>query len=315
MSIQKVKSFIKQFLVKALIKENVWYKQRFLYCDKFWNRFHFNLQVVNLGSNTGLYGFRYDKLQVNAANWALSPQSFNQDLAILKTYYSYVGPKGTILVPLCPYSSCLKNYTDTKLMKYYTILHPGVIDDFDIVKQQEAYKIKDYPYVYYRKHMLIGLLLTLKKKFSGYKEPLSYDYCPLTSEQIEANAQMFIDGWMRQFKIDNMSAQRPPHIEEGRKVRVSTLKEMWTFCLERNLKMYVVLPPVTKSLSNKFSKEFRENYIYSFLREAEIPSENFLDYLDDSNLQRDEYFYNSLFLNKKGGEIFTERVLKDIKLI
>jgi hypothetical protein len=147
------------------------------------------------------------------------------------------------------------------MMKYYTILHPGVMENFDAEKQKEAYKLKNHPYSYSLKNMLRGLLLTLKQKFRGYKEPLSYDYCPMTSEQIEADAQMFIDGWMRQFKIEDMNAQRPLHIEEGRKVRVATLKEMWTFCQERDLRMFVVLPPVTQKLSNKFSRIFRELWL------------------------------------------------------
>lgn len=300
---------------KLLIDKNLWYKRQFPYCKKFWNRFPFNLQVVNLGSNTGLFGFRYDGLPIKAANWALSPQSFNQDLAILKTYYSYIGPRGTILVPLGPYSSCLKNYTDTEWMKYFTILHPGVTPNFSIEKQQYAYQLKNHPFKYARKQMIKGLILTIIKSLLGYKEPLSYTTCPFSKAQIEANAQSFINGWMKQFNVVDMDAPRPEHINEGRKKRVATLMEMWQFCRDRDLKMYVVLPPVTKALSKKFSPTFRENYIYSFLQEAGIPNDHFLNYLDDENLQKDEYFYNSLFLNKRGGESFTKQVLKDLQLI
>ena len=298
-----------------LIYDNVYYRSRFGYSEKFWNKFSFNLDVVNLGSNTGLFGFRYEGIPLKCANWALSPQSLNQDLAILKTYCSFIGPRGTIIVPLGPYSSCLKSYTDTELEKYYTILHPGVIENFSVEKQKRIYQLKDHPFAVAKKQMIKGVLRTLKQVMMRYKEPLEYDSCPMSDVQLENNANSFIEGWKKQFRINDMDAALPSHIIDGRQQRVETLKEIKKFCEDRGFNMYVVLPPVTKALSNMFSPTFRENYIYSFLREAGIPDSMFLNYLDDSELQRNEYFYNSLFLNKTGGKLFTQKVLKDMKML
>lgn len=306
---------MKHFLYKIFTENNPYYRSIFGYSDKFWNHFPFGLQVVNLGSNTGLYGFRYDGLGVKAANWAMSPQSFNQDLAILKTYYSFIGPRGTVIVPLCPYSSCLKSYTDTEWLKYYTILHPGVIENFSKVRQEEAYRLKEHPLKYARKQMLIGFVQKVKNKRKGTKTLLELDYQPLSETEIERDAQSFIDGWKKQFKIDDMDAPLPQHIQEGRKIRVETLKEIMSFCVERNLNYYIVLPPVTQSLSSKFSTVFRNNYIYSFLDEAGVPQNRFLDYLEDSRFTDDSLFVNCMFLNKKGATQFTKQVLSDIGIL
>ena len=306
---------IKTHIVSLIVKNNPYYRSIFGYSDKFWNKFPFGLQVVNLGSNTGLYGFRYDGLDIKTANWAMSPQSFNQDLAILKTYYSFLAPKATVVVPLGPFSSCLKHYTDIEQLKYYTILHPGVIENFSKEQQDKAYRLKERPLTYARKQMLHGFVQKVKNQVRGVKSLLELDYQPLSETGVEQNALSFIDGWKKQFKIEDMDTPLQPHIIEGRKKRVETLKEMFQFCEERGLRMVVVLPPVTKALSSKFSKVFRENYIYSFLREAEIPQNFFYDYLDDEELSRSELYVNCMFLNKRGAMLFTKKILKDLQII
>lgn len=313
--IERIKNKISSIVRQTLINNNEWYQSQFRYCDKFWKRFPFNLEVVNLGSNTGLFGFRYEKTALRAVNWALSPQSFNQDLAILKTYESYIGPRGTILVPLGPYSSCFKSYTDTEWIKYFTILHPGVNERYSLEKQEAAYRLKDHPFSVAPKEMIKGFLMSVNHRIKRTKAPLDYDYCPMTDQQLESDAMRFINGWKKQFRIDDMDAPLPTHIKEGRKRRVETLREMISFCKEREFRMYVVLPPVTRQLSTKFSNTFRENYMYSFLREVGLPEDHFLNYFEDKELQQPALFYNSLFLNKKGGELFTKKVLTQIGLL
>ena len=262
-----------------------------------------------------MYGFRYDGLGVKAANWAMSPQSFNQDLAILKTYYSFLGPRGSVIVSLGPYSSCLKSYTDTEWLKYYTILHPGVMENFSLEQQEKAYHLKDHPFVYARKEMIHGFISYLKQKAKGQKELLTLDYQPMSHAEVEQNAQMFIEGWKRQFHIEDMDAPLPAHIKEGRKQRVETLKEMHRFCQDRELRMFVVLPPVTKALSSKFSPTFRENYIYSFLRESGIDNDFFFNYFDDEELSKEELYVNSMFMNRQGAKLFTKQILLSLNIL
>lgn len=313
--INKQISELKKTVKKELLYNNPYYLSYFKHCEKFWNGFPSNLDVVNLGSNTALFGFRYEGLPVNAANWALSPQSLNQDLAILKTYYGHIRPRGTIIVPLGPYSSCYKNYTDTEWLKYFTIIDPTVNERFSEEKQMAANMLKNKPYTVARKQMLYGILQYLKNSLHSKTSPFDYTSCPMSDEQIEKNAQLFIECWKKQFKIEDMNSDRPEHINRGRELRISTLKEIIKFCKDRELRMFVVLPPITKALSNYFSSAFKENYIYSFLRDTGLSDNLFLNYLDDSRFQKNELFFNSLFLNKTGGRLFTNQVMKDINIL
>ena len=310
--ISKIKNKIKRIVLKLLVENNQYYNQIFKDCRKFWTFQKFNLDIVNLGSNSALYGFDYSHTSLKGANWAMGPQSLNQDLAILKTYYSFIGPRGTVLVPLCPYSSCLKNYKDTEVLKYYTILHPGVIENFSIEKQKEAYQLKQNPYKYAKKQMFKGLLKSIKRKISFHKLQENLSYQPLNDVQLKSDAINFIEGWKKQFNIADMNAPIPKHIQDGRKIRISTLKEIIQFCEDRNLNYYLVIPPVTQYLSSYFTETFKQNYIYSFLEEANVKKERVLDYLSDEEFQNKELYFNSFFLNRQGRSLFTQRILRDI---
>lgn len=303
---------IDKFLSRLFVENNQYYNQIFKDCSKFWNFHEFNLDIVNLGSNTALYGFDYSCTSLKGANWAMGPQSLNQDLAILKTYYSFIRPRGTVLVPLGPYSSCFKIYKDTEVLKYYTILHPGVIEDFSLEKQKEAYQLKQNPYKYAKKQMFKGLLKGIKRQILSSKLPENLSSQPLNDVQLKSDAKKFIEGWKKQFNIADMNAPIPNHIKEGRKTRIATLKEIIQFCEDRELNYYLVIPPVPHFLSCYFTETFKHNYIYSFLEEANVKTERILDYLSDKEFQNKELYFNSFFLNKRGRKLFTQRILRDI---
>jgi hypothetical protein len=313
--IRKVTSKAKRIIHEAIVDDNAYYKTLFKDCPKFWNHKQFNLQVVNTGSNSALYGFDYEDTGVLGANWAMGPQSLHQDLAILKTYFSFVRPRGTILVPLCPYSSCLKNYKDTEELKYYTVVHPGAMWKNDENEVKHAFFLKNHPYRAARHEMISGLYRSLKQALQSHKRPETLDYQPMNHLQLKQNAQRFIDSWKRQFKIDDMNAPCPPHILKGSVQRVDTLRELLQFCRDRELEYYVVLPPVTSYLSCYFSKEFMEHYVFSFLEACGLEPDRMLNYLTDADLQDESLYFNSYFLNAKGRKVFTRRVLKDVGLL
>lgn len=305
---------LSSLLRAVLISKNPWYQYKYQDCFKFWHRFPFNLEVVNLGSNSAFYGFDYSDLPIKAANWAVRPQSFPQDLAILKTYCSYLRPRAIIFIALCPYSSCYKNYKDIELEKYYTILHPGVIENFSMEKCEAVFRIKNNPYRYALKQMLLmGSRMFVGRLLRHYIPAEMLDKQPMNEMQLEADSKRWIDGWKKQFNITDMDASLPDHIVEGRKKRIALLKEMIAFCKERDFQPVMVLPPVTDYLSSQFSETFRKNYIYSFLEEAGASDIPFLDYLDDKRFKDTSLYFNSFFLNRTGARLFTKTVLEEVK--
>lgn len=73
-----------------LVQSSDFYKSIWGGANKFWHIRNFNLDVVNLGSNSGVYAFEYSDLDLLGMNWALGPQSLVHDFNILKNYFSYL---------------------------------------------------------------------------------------------------------------------------------------------------------------------------------------------------------------------------------
>ena len=93
----------------------------------------------------------------------------------------------------------------------------------------------------------------------------------------------------------------------------SLLEEMINYSLSNELKPVIVIPPCSKELNDFFSEEFLNEILYSNVEKANKNLIPVLDYLKDPEFQ-DYYLYvNSDFLNVNGRELFTKRVVADLK--
>lgn len=304
----KVKSFINRLTNKILMSTD-WYKEGFWKgTTKFWNIRSCDYEIVNLGSNSGKYSFCYDDIPIKGMNWAIGPQSLVHDFNLLKNYFSYLKEGGIVLIPLSPFSCLHSPYSKQSNFKYYPIFHPATIIDFDDAERTKAYKIKANPFkempVYCIKSTFKELLLKIYKRIK--RKPII---------DFEKNARNWISLWKNQFEIMNLDAPMLKHHKAERTDRSKTLYEIINFCRERNLRPYIVLPPLHPALSSCLSSEFKKEYIYDFIEEATDDSSLLLDYLNDETMGKDEYFLNSYFMNKQGAKLFTNKVLKDLNLI
>lgn len=289
-----------------VIRHTKWYEQYWDGVQKFWYLNHFNLDVVNLGSNSGKYAFNYEGLDVAGMNWAIGPQSLVHDFNILKNYFSYLKSGATVIISLCPFSSLVSKYTKTTNLKYYTFLHPATILNFDENERIKALKIKQSPI---REMPWLCIKRTLKE---GVKciLPKSLPKCDM-----EKNASLFVDSWEKQFGINDLNAPLSEQHCKDQENRIQVLKEMIEFCLERNLKPVLMIPPIHTSLSRKLADNFRENYIYSFIHKANTRNIPFYNYINDERFDNTEFFSNSFFMSEKGAKEFTRIALEDLKLL
>lgn len=302
-------------IIRKLTCYNSWYQQKFGDVKRIKGQLVFNLDVLNTGSNSAYYAFDYTSVQVKGANLAMRPQSLPQDLNMMKMYESYLRPRGTILVPLCPFSSCYKTYSPNDKERYYGVWHPGLIEDFNLEECEKYWQIMNSPLKMAPVPMIKGFIHSIINFILCKKEKIKHTSQPMSVRQLEADAEYWVEGWKKLFKIDDLDCEMPSHILEGRAKRIKTLKEIVEFCKEREFKLVFVMPPVTKYLSSKFSKKFRKNYIYSFLEESGAKDICFLNYFDDEDLMDSNLYFNSFFLNKKGRRVFTERVMRDVEEI
>lgn len=293
-------------IANKIVRHTRWYDSFWGGATKFWHINKFNIDVVNLGSNSGKYAFTYEGLNIEGQNWAIGPQSLVHDFNILKNYFSYLKNGAYVLIPICPFSCLVSNYTKASNLKYYTFLHPATIINFDETERIKALTIRQNPFstmpVDCTKRTIKEILkLCLPKKNSN--------------TAFKDNSDEFIEMWKHQFDIKDLDAKMSEKHRNDKKKRSKLLNEMILFCKERNLNPIIVMPPIHPSLTKKLSPEFRENYIDSFVHDAtngEIP---FFNYMDDEVFGKDEYFMTSYFMNEKGAKRFTKAVMKRIKLV
>ena len=296
--------------INKSVKKTQWYQNVIpnmsLYPTNEWYREHLerNFDVVNIGSSSARYAFDYSGLPVKAFNWGEQPQSLNNGFKILKTYFSILKKGGTVIISLGPLSGLdvegkwQKDAND----KYYYILPSELINDYSSVAKR-----RNYPLVYYPITSIKNLLRKILGKENGQNTELIKIFVD--------DSERWIKIWKDEFGITSFEEPLSEVNNKGKEKRIALLKEIFTFCIERDLRPVIVIPPMHRSLANKFTSTFRENYIYSFVNEANIFNVPFLDYMDDERFDDDKYFYNSFFLNEEGAKMFTNIVLKDLKIL
>jgi len=304
-------SFI--YINKILRKTN-WYKNQFIDIKKFVSGLEYrddlqrNYEVVNVGSNPAKFAFFYQ--DVIGRNWSTGSQSLKSDFNILKYYHSYIKEGGTVIIPLVVFSSVFDDYLITApshYSKYYLILDKTLIDNYSL-----WFRLRHVTYP-----LLSNPLRALRALLKDDHEDkrMRIDVQLLDKYDLERDAQRWVNNWKEEFDINDLDAPITQSNLDRKIANVSLLSEVISFCLERNLKPVVVLPPVTRALSSKFSETFRENYIYSFIKEANINQVLFLNYFDDERFTEPNLYFNSFFLNLKGRKIFTSQVLSDLGII
>ena len=129
----------------------------------------------------------------------------------------------------------------------------------------------------------------------------------------DIDAQKWINAWMSEFDIASFEDTLSEENTKNKKDSASIIKSIYDYCIESGFKPYVVLPPITSVFSEKLSPSMREKYIVDYIKQAEIPEDHFLDYLDDKEIgENQDYFQNAYFLNAEGAKVFTKKILQAV---
>lgn len=295
------------YILNAIIRRGYWYNNvLFSDCAKFWKQNTFNLDIVNTGSTSGKFAFNYDCLPVKAANWAMGPQTFMADLEILRNYSSFLKPDGaTVLIPLCPFS-CLGGSCLYMPDKYYSILNMASIPYGNYKKAIEVKDKQRSPLMHYP---LMAIPRDIKYLF--VKDNKEY----MDENKMRDNADNMMKGWMFEFSIIDFKDELILKNKDAYEDSVKALSDIIDFCTERSFRPVIVLPPVTKFLAEKFTPDMLNLFVYNFVEKANKQSVTFLDYWNDPEFSDPKLYRSAFFLNSNGARKFTERVLRDLKVI
>lgn len=294
--------------INSFVQKSNWYNEvAFPDCKKFWKHRTFNLDVVNLGSTSGLHAFNYEGIQLKAANWALSHNPILADKEVLKNYFSYLNPqKSTVIVNLCPFTS-LSGSSVFFEDRYYTILKLSSIPYGLFRKKLEVMRKMTNPMEFYPMYEML-------RNFTGmFKRKKDKIY---SEEKMTSDAQRWMNNWKKEFSITDFSYPLSLVNRDGIEDAAKILNEIISFCKTRNIRPVIVIPPVYHTLGALFTPEIRKVLISSLIEKIEDTSIWFHNYMDDPDFNHSiTYFRNSYLLNKKGAKSFTKKVLQDINLL
>lgn len=306
--------------VNALIKKSSWYKSQFLnmsgndYPTDSWYRKNYerNFDLMVLGSSMPFWGIDIDSIApMRGIKLSAAPQYLMNDYRLLKNFFSIIRHKGMIIIPLSPFSSVDTEENGLKLMRYLKV-YQNLWCMVDPGKLASAEMLANRPHKLGLPALRAGLRVLLgRDKAHSCISKAELEHNSLSDKELREDAKRWIDGWMKQFNISDLSYGLTEDNIFGRERRLSILRKMIDFCRERELRPIIVYMPVSRYLADYFTPRVREIYIDSFLRELDRDVEIF-NYLGCEKWQDEALYFNSFFLNKFGRRAFTKQLMKDI---
>lgn len=266
------------------------------------------IQLVNTGSTYSKYAFSsLNDKHLNYADFSLQSESLEMDDAIFNHYVDRLEP-GCVVVVVA--AACLLLYRETgENLLYYQILDDNEIPTYSLMK-----KIKSLVPIFKNKRLI--------KKIVKDDSKWSSIYDSQKINLLEKESEAYLDGlesaWENLFhlpdlKSTNLSKDNYDNIN----LNVHYLNNIIEKCKEKSLRPVIVVPPFSRKLNDRFSKEFVDKVVDSYL--SKVSQEQKVPYL---NYQFDEYFQNkeNLYieegfrLNYLGSTIFINRLFSDLKM-
>lgn len=299
-------------LNKIIIKKSRWFDCA--YGDAFKFRFQkFNTEIACLGSSPAKYAFD-ESIAPHLANWASAPQSILDDFRILKNYHSYLKKDAYVLLSFSQCRALKYDYEESShFKKFHYFLHP-ILNPFyneDIYIQFK--KEVEFPIRYAIKHPLKFAKLILKYdvlKLDGASATSN----KMTNQEIEVDAKKWNDIWMKEFSLTSFNLPLKENLNESIDKNARILCDMAEFCKERSLNLVFIVLPVTNALKNVFPDSYNQKALYGVMEPARKKyGIKIIDFLGDEDFSKNDLYFNSFFLNKKGRTMFTKKLLKELQ--
>lgn len=297
------------FVLNDLYKRTNHYNNQFLDVKKIQNSVKNceKYDIINLGSNHPKFAFDYSVVpDVKGANWAIGPQTFEYDFAVLRKYRPYLADNAIVVLPIC-----LKNFflyrQDKRAThaKYYTFLPKE-----DIVKysHKEKAKLIDYPLLF-NPSLLKKLIRDVKKdnRLSLTSNPMAIE------EQLQKDADFWIKCWDREFNISSTAFEISDKNKADIAMNIRILQNTIAYCVNEGLRPVICLIPVSNYLGSKFSDDYLQEHLYKYIHQANNIDVPFFDYLHDERLTDSRLYINSFFFNTEGRKQFTNIFIQDLK--
>lgn len=296
------------FVLNALYKRTCAYRNQFIDVRKFSLKGGVcdNLEIVNIGSTQPKFGFDYTDSEIRGENWAVRPQTFEYDFAILRNYVHCLKHGAVVVIPVCLLSFFLYRQKNRAIhTKYYSFLNPDEIVEYNRIERLIDYSLP----LLFHPNRITALIKDTKNDDSIN---LVSNKCK-TEEELKKDADNWIKNWERELSVRIPTPKLLPQHRTDILQNIRFLKDMIEFCLSCRLKPVVAILPVTDFLYSRFTPEFIDKYILGYIDDANKAGAPVMNYLTDKRFTDPSLYINSFFFNAIGRKKFTKQFIEDLR--
>lgn len=296
-------------LLNYLYKRTNHYKNMISNVEKFINGVNDNIELANFGSSYAKFGIIPNEIyNVKAFNFGIQPESINYDFKMLKMYTKNLNKNCIVLLNIPNLVFTFVDYkTEQANTKYYYFM------DKQYINKYRGYK------KFLNVHFPILMNLYLIRFI--IKDIRKDDYEIRTETKLEENgvtkeAIIRINGWKQNANLSNLTDDHvTKEMEEKFKKTRKILEDMIEYCINHNFRPVIVVPPVSKILSDMISKKFIDKYLFDNIKIANKRNIPVFNYLYEETMQDYKLYINSDFMNLTGRKILTKTILEDLAKI
>gem|GEM_PF-1046498 len=255
------------------------------------------IQVANLGSSHGEFGFDYQDIEgLTCFNFGLRGQSHQLDLEILKKFKDRLAEGCTVIIPVSCFSYIQVEDYQNQHVIYYGILDYGSIPNHN-------------PVEYLRFRLLPILSASFNAKYLiRDKKTVEWDIFAGRGEDEEYYK---LNGMYYYGLFKDLMERQPEGANSA-----GAIEDLIIYCLDNGFKPVLVTTPFTDYYNYWFSGEVYVEFRAAMSRMSREYGVPYLDYSRDARFRRTfDFFADSDHLNPLGRKVFTRILLRRLGIV
>ncbi|MBO4919545.1 MAG: hypothetical protein J5365_05250 [Erysipelotrichaceae bacterium] len=273
-----------------------------------------DIEICNLGSSHAEHGFYYKDLEdeYTCFNFALGAQMLSYDYRILFHYQDHLKAGGVVIVDISyfapwGYPETKSDSFESKNRRYYTILPPSLIKNFDLYTYMLESRIPSL-----NAGMLNVLEILLSKKQPLTDIPKSYPEVEDTVDRSTLKDDVR-DSCERHIFTSKRNEDGELFLNEE---EVQALYDIVEICREHNVTPVFVTVPYLKEYTDEIQRrdeDFFEQFSSWINTVADETGVEYFDYSRDERFMYDySLFYNGDHMNSAGARKFTDILFEEV---
>lgn len=279
------------------------------------DKFHYlgstynDIQVCNIGSSHGEYGFYYEELSkkygYECFNFGMASQTYDYDYAVLSMYQNLFANDCIMFIPVSYFSFNNEVVNDTEReflnAKYYTFLSPRYIPNYDPYVDIVTHR---FPILSAGEDMVKLFPKLSLRSFAAESSSPENNIPSITSV---TEIEFCKKAWNRYNR--HMKGKETYFMQE----RIDNLYDILEFCEEKGITPILITTPYTNYYFGQAPMDFKEEFHNVIGSIAADTGVSYYDYSEDERFGSHlEYFSDADHLNTEGAALFMSIIGQEV---